>query len=84
MQAELAWLKPIHLHGVKYSLPAALGGDPLATAKSLGTRSRLWDVIVGRKYDVYGEKPWLDCTFSQSGQWKWTQLANYVSIIFIL
>ena len=79
LQAELGWLRPIHLTRVSYNQPVQLGGQPLATAESLNTKSRLWDVLVGRQYDVYGEKPWLDCTFSDSGQWKWTELSKHVS-----
>lgn len=80
MQADLGWHKKVKLSDVSFKSPKILGQETLASAASVSSSESLWQVVRGLPYDLFAEKAWLDNSLAASGQFKWTELLDYVRI----
>ena len=80
MQADLGWRKKVRLSEVSLRSPKILGEETLASAASISTSESLWQIVRGLPYDLFAEKAWLDNSLAASGQFKWTELLDYVCL----
>ena len=81
MQADLGWNKRIKLSGVEFKSPAILGGETLASVETVSTTESLWNVVRGRSFDAFASRPRVDCSRASSGQLKWAELLDFVSLL---
>lgn len=69
-QASLSWRKPAVLHGLAVAEPAKSGGRPLLEALSLRTTAALWEVALGREFDVVLSAPRISGERDAAGDWR--------------
>lgn len=67
-QASLGWRKPLDVHGITLAEPSKLGGRELVTVSRIKSSAPLWDIVMGRDFDLIVGEPCVDCSLLPSGQ----------------